>query len=372
MRRILLLILIAIILAGCKPEIRKVGNQQLTEQKTTTRDLVFNGQPTITAEASQSISSNGLDIYFTDPTNLVQGDYSGGADEYLVQAIGAAKISIDMAIYSINLWSIRDALIKSYQHGVQVRIVMESDNIDDDVPRALISAGIRILGDRHEGLMHNKFVIIDGQDVWTGSANMTIGSFYYDNNNLVHLHSVDIAEDYLTEFEEMYMRDMFGSDVVAETPHPQVMVGSSLVEVYFSPDDRVAEPLLKIINNAQESITFMAYSFTANDLGSVIVDRVKAGISVEGVMDDGQIISNIGTEYDSFIQAGIKVYRAANEGLMHHKVIIIDRTIVITGSYNFSKNAENTNDENIVIIHNQDIAEKYLEEYERIISNLKK
>ena len=249
---------------------------------------------------------------------------------------------------------------------------MESDNIDDDVPRALISAGIRILGDRHEGLMHNKFVIIDGQDVWTGSANMTIGSFYYDNNNLVHLHSVDIAEDYLTEFEEMYMRDMFGSDVVAETPHPQVMVGSSLVEVYFSPDDRVAEPLLKIINNAQESITFMAYSFTANDLGSVIVDRVKAGISVEGVMDDGQIISNIGTEYDSFIQAGIKVYRAANEGLMHHKVIIIDRTIVITGSYNFSKNAENTNDENIVIIHNQDIAEKYLEEYERIISNLKK
>jgi phosphatidylserine/phosphatidylglycerophosphate/cardiolipin synthase-like enzyme len=328
--------------------------------------------PSIKSEETGELSSNDLEVFFTDPNNLFPGDYSGGIDEHLVQAIDAARISVDMAIYSINLWSIRDALISAYQRGIQVRVVMESDNLDDDVPAQLKSAGIKIIGDRREGLMHNKFVIIDKKDVWTGSANMTIGSFYYDNNNLVHLHSTEIAEDYTTEFEEMYIRDMFGSDVVADTPHPQIQLDKVIVEVYFSPDDQVSEQIIRLVNNAQESIYFLAYSFTANNLGDAIIERSKSGVLVEGVMDGGQIDSNTGTEYDPFLIAGVKIFRGDNEGLMHHKVIIIDRKIVITGSYNFSKSAEKINDENIIVIHSQQIAEKYLVEYKTIISSLPK
>jgi len=309
-----------------------------------------------------------IDVYFSDPGKRIEGEYRNGPDKYLVQAIDEARISVDIAVYSINLWSIRDALLDAYHRGLQVRIVIESDNMSDDVPQELKAEGINIIGDRREGLMHNKFAIIDRQDVWTGSMNFTIGSFYYDNNNLVHIHSTDLAENYLTEFDEMFLRDMFGRDVINDTLHPQVMVGDTWFEVYFSPDDGVAERIVELVNNANESIYFMAYSFTSDDIGAAIVERSQAGIFVNGVMDEGQIKSNIGTEYDSFIQAGIIVLKDGNSGLMHNKVIIIDREIVITGSYNFSRSAETVNDENVVVIHNSDISEKYLQEFEKILT----
>ncbi|HBG75039.1 MAG: hypothetical protein A2X25_04465 [Chloroflexi bacterium GWB2_49_20] len=366
MRRIVPILVLSIILIGCEPS--SISNFGSTPTWKTPAHGVIDGSilPSVTPVFSQADTAKDIEVYFSDPLHRIEGEYRGGPDEYLVQAINAAKVSVDIAIYNIDLWSIRDALLDAFHRGLQVRIVMESDNLTDDVPQELKTAGIYILGDRREGLMHNKFVILDRQDVWTGSMNLTIGSAYYDNNNLIHLHSVELAEDYLTEFDEMFVRDMFGTDVVPETPHPQVMVGDILVEVYFSPDDGVAEHIVDLVSHAQESIYFMVYSFTSNDIGAAIIERDQAGIYVEGVMEAEQIKSNTGTEYDPFIQVGINVYKDVNSGLMHHKVIIIDHNIVITGSYNLSKNAETNNDENIVVIHSLEIAEKYLQEFDRV------
>jgi phosphatidylserine/phosphatidylglycerophosphate/cardiolipin synthase-like enzyme len=66
------------------------------------------------------------------------------------------------------------------------------------------------------------------------------------------------------------------------------------------------------------------------------------------------------------------VRRDGISGLMHHKVIIIDREIVITGSYNFTASAEDRNDENLVIIYNPFIAEWFLAEFERVFSAAEK
>jgi phosphatidylserine/phosphatidylglycerophosphate/cardiolipin synthase-like enzyme len=355
MVKIFHLLIITFILVSCVPDSRSTDNVTLTNQ----------------ASANSLIADVGnIDVYFSDPGQRIDGDYRNGPEMYLVQAINAARISVDMAVYSINLWSIRDALLDAFHRGLQVRIVMESDNITDDVPLELQAGGISILGDRRESLMHNKFVILDRQDVWTGSMNFTVGSSYYDNNNFVHLRSSEIADNYLTEFNEMYVQDMFGRDVITSTPHPQVLIGGSQIEVYFSPDDGVAGHIVDLINEAQESIYFMAYSFTSDDIGLAIISRSENGILVVGVMDDSQVRSNTGTEFDRFIQAGLKVYKDGNSGLMHNKVIIIDRKIVITGSYNFSRNAEINNDENVIVIHNPEIAKKYIQEFEKILSEV--
>jgi phosphatidylserine/phosphatidylglycerophosphate/cardiolipin synthase-like enzyme len=88
---------------------------------------------------------------------------------------------------------------------------------------------------------------------------------------------------------------------------------------------------------------------------------------VAGVMDDGQVNSSQSTEYDPLTQAGLNVRLDGNLiGLMHHKVIIIDQKVVITGSYNFTESAETTNDENVVIIFSPEIAVKYTEEFQRV------
>jgi phosphatidylserine/phosphatidylglycerophosphate/cardiolipin synthase-like enzyme len=307
-----------------------------------------------------------LVIYFTDPSAPHAADFTGGPDEFLAAAIDQARLSVDMAAYSLNLWSIRDALIHAHQRGVVVRMVMESDNMDNQEVQQILDAGIPVIGDQREGLMHNKFVVIDRSAVWTGSMNYTTSGAYQDNNNLICIRSTQVVEDYTTEFNQMFEENLFGPEKRAATPNPGLTIDGTPVEIYFSPDDGVAVQLLALLQEAQDSIYFMAYSFTANDLGDAIRQRAAAGLTVAGVMDDGQINSNRGTEYDPFKQAGLDVRRDGNAGLMHHKVIIIDQKIVITGSYNFSASAETSNDENVVIIHNADVAAQYLEEFQRV------
>ncbi|MGB6422002.1 MAG: phospholipase D-like domain-containing protein [Anaerolineales bacterium] len=120
--------------------------------------------------------SDNLTAYFSDPENPVSSSYRGGPDEALADAIRDARVSVDMAIHFLDLWSIRDALIDAHRRGVTVRLVTESDNMDVPEIQELRAAGIPVLGDRREGCMHNKFVVIDRQEIWTGSLNLFIGT----------------------------------------------------------------------------------------------------------------------------------------------------------------------------------------------------
>jgi phosphatidylserine/phosphatidylglycerophosphate/cardiolipin synthase-like enzyme len=243
---------------------------------------------------------------------------------------------------------------------------MESDNLDSSAPQKLIEAGIPVLGDRREGLMHDKFAVIDRSEVWLGSMNYTFSGTYEDNNDLIHVRSVKMAEDYTKEFEEMFLDDKFGTDVVPETPNPDFSIDGTHVEVYYSPDDGVASRVYDILTEAEKSIYFLAFSFTSDDLGQIIRTQAENGLDVAGVMDADQVKSNIGTEYDPFKQAGLKVFVDGNKGLMHHKTMIIDDRVVITGSYNFTRSAETRNDENLVVLYNPAIANFYMEEFNRI------
>jgi phosphatidylserine/phosphatidylglycerophosphate/cardiolipin synthase-like enzyme len=308
-------------------------------------------------------------IYFTDPSNSIATFYRDGIDEDIAAAIDQARVSVDVAIYDLNLWSIRDALIKAHRSGVDVRVVTESDNLDEQELRDLKDAGIEVLGDRHEGLMHHKFVVIDRSEIWTGSVNFTKGGTYLDNNNLVHIQSTRLAEDYTHEFEQMFVDGHFGTLKSPNSPYPLLNINGSAVEVYFSPQDGTLQHILATVDSAEESIYFLAYSFTSDELADALIQKANSGVLVRGVFDKDQYHSNSGTEFDTLLTAGIDVRLDGNQHLMHHKVIIIDGQIVITGSYNFSNNAEQHNDENTLIIHNQDISREYLAEFERLYNS---
>jgi len=316
--------------------------------------------------AGYGIRGSWFELYFTNPESPLASQETGGPDGPLAEAIDSARLSVDVAIYSLSLNSIRDALLRAHARGVQVRMVMESDNLDRSDPQKLKDAGIPILGDRREGLMHDKFVVIDDLEVWMGSMNFTDSGAYADNNNLIRIHSVKMAENYTKEFEEMFVDDAFGPDVVAETPNPRVTIDGTPIDVYFAPDDNVQANLLDLINHAQGSIYFMAFSFTSDPIGDAVRVSAKEGIVVAGVMDAEQVKSNIGTEFDPFSQAELDVYKDGNPGLMHHKVLIIDESIIIFGSYNFTNSAETKNDENLIVIYNEDIAAQFMAEFQRV------
>ena len=321
--------------------------------------------PLPTATQSTGASTQ-IEVFFSDPDDPNADRYRGGPDEALAEAIRNAEFSVDAALYDLNLWSIRDALLAAHDAGVQVRIVAESDNLDETEFQELEQASIEVLGDRRESLMHNKFVIIDQLEVWTGSMNFTVNGAYRNDNNLIHIRSSQLAENYTVEFEEMFVDDMFGDNVVAHTPNPSLTIDGVLVETSFSPDDGTADQIIQAIQSAEESISFLAFSFTSDPIAETLLARAADGVTVTGVFEESQYNSNTGTEYDNLLTAGMDVRLDGNPNNMHHKVFIIDDDIVITGSYNFSRSAEERNDENTLIIHDSEIAALYLAEFERI------
>jgi len=324
-------------------------------------------EPTpIDLQAGYGIRGSWFELYMTNPDSPLSPQGTGGLDGPLVDAIDAARLSIDVAVYSISLNSVRYALIRAHERGVMVRMVMESNNMDRSDVQYLLEAGVPIIGDNRAGLMHDKFMVIDRSEVWLGSMNFTDSGTYEDNNNLIRIRSTKIAENYLVEFNEMFEKDLFGPDVLSATPNPEITLDGTRIDTYFSPDDGVLTVLYNLLSEADESIYFLAFSFTSNELGEIVRTQADAGLDIKGVMDKEQVASNTGTEYDPFKQAGLDVRIDGNDGQMHHKVFIVDEKIVVMGSYNFSRSAEERNDENIVIIYNENIAKFFVDEFERV------
>ena len=78
-------------------------------------------------------------------------------------------------MHSLDLWSLRDALLAAHRRGIAVRVVIESEGLDSAEVQELQENGIQVVDDRHEGLMHNKFAVIDRLEVWSGSMNIMTG-----------------------------------------------------------------------------------------------------------------------------------------------------------------------------------------------------
>ena len=112
----------------------------------------------------------------------------------------------------------------------------------------------------------------------------------------------------------------------------------------------------------------MAFVLTADPITQALLDADARDVQVSGVIERGQS-NNMGSDYQALVDAGLNVLLDGNYKNMHHKVIIIDDQIVITGSYNFSRNAEERNDENILFLYNAEIADFYIEEFDKVFGD---
>lgn len=305
-------------------------------------------------------------VHFTTP--IYPDDASrhhDGIDGHLVQLIDEAHKSVDVAAYELDLQTVADALVRARQRGVSVRVVTDSDNLSEDAIRSLQEAGIPVRADERAAIMHDKFVVIDDIYVLTGSWNLTVNCTYRNNNNAIIIRSPDLARNYRAEFVEMFEQGQFGPRSPRNTPLPEVTVQGTRIETYFSPEDNPADAVARAVGGARHSIRFMAFSFTDEALAQVMIERARAGVDVSGVIEKRGSETGYG-QLVPLREAGIAVLPDGNPYVMHHKVIIIDEETVITGSYNLTGSAARDNDENLLIIHNPEIARLYLEEYERV------
>jgi len=140
---------------------------------------------------------------------------------------------------------------------------------------------------------------------------------------------------------------------------------SQVQVVCFSKTQECDRLIVSQINTAARYIHVMVYSFTSDVLAEALINARNRGVEVKVLMESQQA-SIPGSRYQRLISAGIETRVDGNPALMHHKVVIIDGLVVITGSYNWSVAAEDNNDENLIIIKDESIAMLYEAEFQRV------
>lgn len=334
---------------------------------------IFPSTPTSATRAGRTAMSAGLiRTYFSTPDLVYPDKVSSRKPSPMLTAlfddIAKAEQHIDIAGFDIDILELGDALIQAKRRGVQVRVVEDSENLvapeASDLAGRLQDAGIAMTFDEREAFMHHKFVVIDGRIVWAGSWNLTYNDTFRNNNNMLRLRSQLAAESYTYEFDQMFAH-IFGPSKSSLAPHPRIILDETPVDVYFSPQDGVAAHILEYIHGAQHSIRFMAFSFTSNALADALIKQAHNGVTVQGVMER-QNAEGAGADFAHMQKQGLDVLEDGSCYLLHHKVMIIDDQIVITGSYNFTNSAEKDNDENLLIIADREVAQRYSQEFTRI------
>jgi phosphatidylserine/phosphatidylglycerophosphate/cardiolipin synthase-like enzyme len=322
--------------------------------------------PPSTVQTTTGQPADWYDIYFTDPTCPPQAERTDGLDEIVADDIRQAQVQVDIAAFELNSTPITEALMELEERRIPVRVVIDTDYEDEPEIRRLRNAGISVVTDDRSALMHNKFIVIDGRFTWIGSMNFTTNGAHCNNNNLVRIDSSRLANNYITEMDEMYDDHAFGPRSPENTPNEQLTIEGVRVENYFAPEKEVAPIIGDLVNSAQNEILFMAFSFTIDLVGEPMLDRAENGVAVRGVFEttgSESDFSYYGELRDSGI-GNISVRQDGNSRIMHHKVIIIDRETVLFGSFNFSNSANDSNDENIVIIHDPTFTSFFVEEFE--------
>jgi phosphatidylserine/phosphatidylglycerophosphate/cardiolipin synthase-like enzyme len=122
------------------------------------------------------------------------------------------------------------------------------------------------------------------------------------------------------------------------------------VEVFFSPKGGCTDAVVRELRHAQRSVWVLAYSFTNVDIARALVDAHKRGLDVKIILDKSQLTEKY-TEADFTERAGIPTWIDSQHAIAHNKVMVIDGETVITGSFNFTRQAEEHNAENLLIIH---------------------
>lgn len=294
----------------------------------------------------------------------------------IIAFIDAAEATLNIAIQEIDNKRITNAIINASKRGVRVRVVSEADYLSVDEPAddphatdlgveneinrqlhaALLRSKIWVRTDFNPRIFHQKFIIRDGTAVLTGSTNFTETGTHRNLNHLLIIKNEDVAEIFEREFREI-KKGRFGRNSVDEgetenTPK-EVIVDDIRVKVCFAPDHAPEMEVTKQMTKAKERVDFAIFTFSkSSGIDDAMLLLMEAGRKVRGALDALQG----GQDWAAtrpLADAGADLYfvRGSRKiGKLHHKLMVIDDSIMIVGSFNYTGPANRFNDENIVVL----------------------
>ncbi|MCC7545413.1 MAG: hypothetical protein IT506_07980 [Aquabacterium sp.] len=377
----------------------------------------------------------------------------------IVNELNQARVSIELANTALTLPHIGQALASAQQRGVKVRVILDNaynrdwaalepdevaslsdedqalwaevDNLIDtdhdgdlseaelaanDIPTLLRQNSIPVIDDTEDGskgsgIMHHKFVVIDGKRVIVASVNFTHSGFYGDIGtagslgnieNMVVLSSPELAALYQEEFAAMWgdgpggtRNSLFGLNKPYR-PLRQATVGNQLAQVQFGPtserrplSDSPAGSVIRLIAQSNTAIQIAMYVLT----DQAVTDALQAAygrkplLRLEALFDRSFASNNYNASLDMWgirqldaacqlqpyshpwlrLPQAVGVPQTPQGDKLHHKFAILDSQIVLTGSYNWTTAGLRTNDENLLVIRSPEVAADYAQEMGRLL-----
>jgi phosphatidylserine/phosphatidylglycerophosphate/cardiolipin synthase-like enzyme len=148
------------------------------------------------------------------------------------------------------------------------------------------------------------------------------------------------------------------------TQAESLLLNNAPTQVYFSPNGGCTEAIVKEIANAKSEILVQAYSFTSRPIAKALVDAHKRELKIEAILDKSQRSEKYSSA--TFLaNSRIPTFIDARHAIAHNKIMIIDRETVITGSFNFTRAAEEKNAENLLIIKSKELAAIYIDNWKK-------
>ncbi|MCS6960749.1 MAG: phospholipase D-like domain-containing protein [Pseudanabaenaceae cyanobacterium SKYGB_i_bin29] len=398
-------------------------------------------------QANSFVDLRGIDRYGDDHEGLI------------LDFVNSAQQTLDVAVQEFRLPRVAKAVIAKHRSGVKVRVIIENtyskgwsefteaeasrldshrrpryeeykifadENKDgvltteearrNDAVYLMKQAGIPLIddtadGSRGPGLMHHKYVVVDGQKVLLTSTNFTWSDAYgdYDNletrgnaNNMMIINSPEVANLFLEEFNIMWGDGPGGkldSKFAVKKPHRpvrKVQVGDAEVWVKFSPDSKSRVPWQESTNGviatnlgkARKSIDMALFVFAEPRIGNLLEEKQKQGVQIAALVDPSFAYREYATTLDMWGYVSTQDCRVGNRrpwskpipgkvGIpdlvkgdkLHHKYGLVDDELVITGSHNWSASANHLNDETLVVVKHPTVAAHYRREFDRLFEN---
>lgn len=298
----------------------------------------------------------------------------GGPDNLrvtIIRFIDGAKRRLDIAVQELDSWGIADAVIRARQRRVQVRLVLEGDylrvqripadprhpggknEINRAIQNAILRTAVNVRSDYNPAIFHQKFIVRDGSAVLTGSTNFTETGTSTNLNHVVIVRSRTVANLYSREYAEI-QQGHFGKLNEGHDPTPRdVNVSNLPVRVLFAPDHNPEMEIMKQMLKAKKRIDFAMFTFAkSSGIDDTMIALTKAGMPIRGVLDGGQANKRWAASRP-IRNAGAELYTVKGQGKLrklHHKLMVLDRQVVIVGSFNYTGPATRLNDENIMIL----------------------
>jgi len=340
------------------------------------------------------------DVYFNDPGSRMEQIWHPDAVELMIDMVDHSQASIRFAVMGFSYEPLVEAFVRAHDRGVKIEMVGDAGHLYNYGYRRFDQRQIPYVTGNLAHIMHDKFMVVDDRFTVASTANWTPTDLKHNSNNFVVIDDPAVAADFVDEHQQMW-NGLYGHNKVEIDNGRFYQVGDTLVEVWFAPNEDVSGRMLELIDAAEQSVWFTIFAFTKDQVGSAyirkqeelrasgFIDAPPAGVDrpgVWGVIDQSQLHSN-GQYHEAYrlLTAEIPMRMDGNDaskqpgdyqaggGRLHSKTMVIDadgdNPIVISGSFNWSASATQSNDEYLLIFHGKRVAQAYKEYFEYLWEN---